>query len=87
MNWDRIEGRWKQLRGDARSEWGKLTDDDLDLVEGKRDILLGRLQERYGYAKERAEKAIDAWLSKLELAPQRGAHDDHLPQQRRNETR
>ena len=87
MNWEMIRGRWKELRGSARSEWGKLTDDDLDIVAGKRDILLGRLQARYGYAKELAEKAIDTWLAKLELAPQKGAHGEHLPRQRPDETR
>jgi uncharacterized protein YjbJ (UPF0337 family) len=87
MNWDQIKGRWKELRGHARSEWGKLTDDDLDLVAGKRDVLLGRLQSRYGLAKDRAEHAIDEWLAKLEVAPQLGAHDEHLPRQRPNETR
>ena len=54
MNWDRIEGNWKQFKGKAKEQWGKLTDDDLDVVEGKRDQLAGRLQERYGYAKDQA---------------------------------
>jgi uncharacterized protein YjbJ (UPF0337 family) len=61
MNWDRIEGRWKQLQGRAKSQWGELTDDDLAVVAGRRDMLAGKLQERYGLAKETAEQQIAAW--------------------------
>lgn len=61
MNWDRIEGNWKQLTGKAKVQWGKLTDDDLDVIGGKRDQLAGKLQERYGIAKDDAEKQIDTW--------------------------
>lgn len=61
MNWDRIEGNWKQLTGRAKVQWGKLTDDDLDVIAGRRDQLAGKLQERYGIAKEEAEKQIDTW--------------------------
>jgi uncharacterized protein YjbJ (UPF0337 family) len=63
MNWDRVEGNWKQLRGKVRQQWGKLTDDDIDLVEGRREELTGRLQQRYGMAKDEAERQIDAWLA------------------------
>jgi uncharacterized protein YjbJ (UPF0337 family) len=56
MNWDRIEGNWKQFKGKAKEKWGKLTDDDLDVVSGKRDQLAGRIQERYGIAKDDAER-------------------------------
>ena len=59
MNWDRVEGDWKQIKGKVQQQWGKLTDDDLDVIEGKRTELAGRLQERYGYAKDEAEKQID----------------------------
>ena len=59
MNWDTIKGNWKQFEGAAKAKWGKLTDDDFKIVQGKRDQLAGKLQERYGYAKEAAEKAID----------------------------
>jgi uncharacterized protein YjbJ (UPF0337 family) len=62
MNWDRIEGNWKQFKGKVHQQWGKLTDDDLDVIEGKRTELAGRLQERYGYAKDQAEREIDTWL-------------------------
>lgn len=65
MNWDRIKGNWKQFKGQAHATWGRLTDDDLDVVAGERERLAGRLQERYGYAKERAEREIDTWLADL----------------------
>ncbi len=58
MNIDTFEGNWKQLKGKAKEQWGKLTDDDLDVVAGKRDQLVGRLQERYGMVKDAAEKQI-----------------------------
>jgi uncharacterized protein YjbJ (UPF0337 family) len=65
MNWDRVEGNWKQFKGKARQQWGKLTDDDLDVIEGKRTELSGKLQARYGYAKDEAEKNIDTWLNSI----------------------
>ena len=61
MNWDTIQGNWKQLTGRAKQQWGKLTDDDLQVVEGHRDILSGKIQERYGIAKDEAEKQLSAW--------------------------
>jgi uncharacterized protein YjbJ (UPF0337 family) len=65
MNWDRIKGNWKQVTGKVKSEWGKLTDDDLDVVAGHRDQLAGKIQERYGIAKEEAEQRLAAWESKV----------------------
>jgi uncharacterized protein YjbJ (UPF0337 family) len=65
MNWDRIQGNWKQFKGKAQQQWGKLTDDDLDVVEGKREELVGRLQQRYGYARDQAEREIDSWLGSV----------------------
>ena len=62
MNWDQLEGKWKQVKGSVKQHWGKLTDDDLDYMSGSRDRFVGRLQERYGIAKEEAEKKADAWL-------------------------
>lgn len=62
--WDRIQGNWKQLTGNIKQQWGKLTDDDLTVIEGRRDELSGKLQERYGYAKEQAEREIDEWTSR-----------------------
>ena len=61
MNWDQIEGQWKQLKGRAQQKWGKLTSDDLDVIEGSRDELIGKIQHRYGVAREQAEKEVDAW--------------------------
>ncbi|HEV8337562.1 MAG TPA: CsbD family protein [Candidatus Polarisedimenticolia bacterium] len=63
MNSDILEGKWTQLRGKVKEWWGKLTDDDLDKIAGKRDRLLGYLQTRYGYAKDRAEDELDRRLS------------------------
>jgi uncharacterized protein YjbJ (UPF0337 family) len=59
MNWDRVEGKWKQLKGKVKEKWGKLTDDDLDVIRGKRDQLVGKIQDRYGIAKEEAERQVD----------------------------
>ncbi len=64
MNWDRIQGNWKQVTGKARVEWGKLTDDDLSIVAGRRDQLAGKIVERYGIAKDEAEKQLAAWEKK-----------------------
>ena len=65
MNWDQVEGKWKQYAGDVKSKWGKLTDDDLTVVRGKRDQLAGKIQERYGIAKEQAESQIDEFTRGL----------------------
>lgn len=62
MNWDRIEGNWKQIKGHVHETWGKLTDDDIERIAGKREQLNGKLQERYGLAKEEADRQIDSWL-------------------------
>lgn len=61
MNWDIVEGNWKQFKGKAKEQWGKLTDDDLDVIAGKRDQLAGRVQEAYGVSKDEAEKQIRDW--------------------------
>jgi uncharacterized protein YjbJ (UPF0337 family) len=66
MNWDQIEGKWKQLKGSARQKWAKLTDDDLEFIAGNRDQFAGRLQERYGIAKEDAEKQLEDWQKRLD---------------------
>ena len=63
MNWDSIEGNWKQFKGKVREQWGKITDDELDVVAGKRDQLLGLIQKRYGVAKEEAERQVDAFTT------------------------
>jgi len=61
MNWDQIQGKWKQMKGTARQKWAKLTDDDLEFIAGNREHFAGRLQERYGIAKEEAERQLDEW--------------------------
>jgi len=63
MNWDEIEGKWKQFKGSAKQRWGKLTDDDLDYVSGTKDKLIGRLQEKYGIKKDEAMRQADDWLN------------------------
>ena len=62
MNWDQVEGKWTQFKGTVREKWGKLTDDDFKAIDGKRERLLGKLQERYGIAQEEADKQIDDFL-------------------------
>lgn len=66
MNWDTIEGNWKQWKGRFKQAWAKLTDDELEEIAGKRDKLEGKLQERYGLAKEDAHRGLDEFLKKLE---------------------
>jgi uncharacterized protein YjbJ (UPF0337 family) len=61
MNQDRIEGRWKQLKGKVKEQWGKLTDDDLDVIAGRRDQLLGRIQQRHGLARDEADRQVTNW--------------------------
>jgi uncharacterized protein YjbJ (UPF0337 family) len=65
MNWDRIEGDWKQFKGKVQQQWGKLTDDDIDIIEGNRTELLGVIQKRYGLAKDEAERQVDNWMKTL----------------------
>lgn len=65
MNWDSIEGDWKNFTGKVKEKWGKLTDDDLTVISGKREQLSGKLQEKYGYAKEEAEKQLDTFIKNL----------------------
>jgi len=62
MNTDVLKGKWRQMRGEAQVQWGKLTNDDLDQIEGESDKLVGKLQERYGYARERAQEEVDRFL-------------------------
>ena len=59
MNWDQIEGNWKEFKGKVQEKWGQLTDDDLDEAAGRRDQLIGRLQKRYGWQRAQAERALD----------------------------
>lgn len=66
MNSDTLHGKWMQLRGEVKRQWGKLTDDDLQVIDGNVDKLVGKLQERYGYSKEEAQREAEAWQSKNE---------------------
>ena len=87
MNWDRIEGNWKQVVGKVREEWGNLTDNDLQVVAGRRDQLAGKIEERYGIAKDEAErqlaawekKATDAWFVKKEVSDLGSGASTRLP--------
>jgi uncharacterized protein YjbJ (UPF0337 family) len=65
MNWDTIEGNWRQMMGRARERWGKIADDDLEKIGGRRDQLVGRIQERYGIARDEAQKQADEWAKAL----------------------
>jgi uncharacterized protein YjbJ (UPF0337 family) len=65
MNWDQIQGKWRQFKGSAKRQWGKFTDDDLEYIAGHRETLIGKLQERYGLAKEEAQKRADEWVNSI----------------------
>jgi uncharacterized protein YjbJ (UPF0337 family) len=65
MDWNRVEGNWKQFKGRVKEKWGNLTDDDLDRVNGRRDQLEGVIQERYGVAKDQVRKDVDTWLNSV----------------------
>jgi uncharacterized protein YjbJ (UPF0337 family) len=67
MQWKMVEGRWNEFKGNARETWGKLTDDDLDIREGHREALIGRLQSRYGYERTQAEQEADSWSHRLHV--------------------
>jgi uncharacterized protein YjbJ (UPF0337 family) len=75
MNQDRLEGRWKQLKGKVKEQWGKLTDDDLDVIAGRRDQLLGRIQQRHGLARQDADRQVKQWED---------SHPDHKLEPARN---
>lgn len=64
MNWDQVEGRWDHFKGGVQKQWGKLTNDDLDVIEGNRKQLSGKIQERYGKTKEEVDAEIDDWLGR-----------------------
>jgi uncharacterized protein YjbJ (UPF0337 family) len=66
MNADVLKGKWLQLKGEARRQWGKLTDDDLDQIEGNSEKMVGKLQERYGYARDEAQREVDKFLRSQE---------------------
>ncbi|MBE0627146.1 MAG: CsbD family protein [Burkholderiales bacterium] len=70
MNWDRIEGNWKQVKGKVKEQWGRLTDDQLEVIAGKRDSLVGSIQESYGLSKDETEKQIVNWQKRMKDAIQ-----------------
>jgi uncharacterized protein YjbJ (UPF0337 family) len=76
MNWDQMEGKWKQVKGSIKQKWGKLTDDDLDVIAGSRDKLVGRIQERYGIAQDAAEREVDSWSVPGETTEDRGRQQE-----------
>jgi uncharacterized protein YjbJ (UPF0337 family) len=67
MDWNRVEGNWKQIKGKVKERWRKLTDDDLDVINGSRDQLEDKLQERYGYAKDQIRKDVSDWFNSQKL--------------------
>jgi len=68
MNWDQVAGKWRQLRGSVREQWGEITDDDFETIAGNRDKFVGSLQERYGITREEAQKRADEWAKNLREA-------------------
>jgi uncharacterized protein YjbJ (UPF0337 family) len=74
MNWDRIQGNWKQFKGSVQQEWSKLTDDHVNAIDGKREVLAGKLQEAYGVGKDEAERQINDWHRSLAD----GANDNNI---------
>jgi uncharacterized protein YjbJ (UPF0337 family) len=86
MNWDQLEGKWKQYMGEIREKWGKLTDDDLHVIAGRREQLIGRLQERYGIAKEVAARQADEFVRALTSTSDDDIAEDHARPERRART-
>lgn len=70
MDWNRVEGNWKQFKGSVKEQWGKLTDDDLDQINGRREQLEGKIQERYGLEKDRVKSDVDDWYTRQEWPPE-----------------
>jgi uncharacterized protein YjbJ (UPF0337 family) len=88
MNWDQLEGKWKQYSGKVKEKWGNLTDDDLAVIHGRRDQLVGKIQERYGIVKEEAEKQVDEFARSIrseEVAEEKRQRDQEADV-RANET-
>lgn len=79
MNWNQVEAQWKQLEAQVKSRWAKLTDDDLKNLSAKKDMLIGKIEERYGILKDEAERQVDEWLSKLSPSRDDSAKRDARP--------
>ena len=73
MNLDTVEGNWKQMKGTVREQWGKLTDNDLEQIAGKKDQLIGRIQERYGITRDAAQQQADQWAQTLQMEEHQNA--------------
>lgn len=86
MNTEQMSGKWKQMKGAAKQQWGKLTDDDLEVIAGKRDSLVGKLQERYGMAKEDAQKKADDWLKSYKPSDEQAAYGQRHDEMNREHT-
>jgi uncharacterized protein YjbJ (UPF0337 family) len=78
MTPEQLQGKWNKLKGNVKQQWGRLTEDDVEMIAGKRDLLIGKLQERYGVTKEVATKDADSWLK---LMGEPAAHEQHAPPQ------
>jgi len=83
MNWDEVQGKWKQVKGSVHQQFGKLTDDDFEMIAGQREKLIGKLQERYGYAREEAQKRADEWMRTM--PSQASSHQQPPPPPHRGE--
>jgi len=77
MNWEQAKGQWTQMKGAVRKQWGKLTDDDLDVIQGERERLVGKIQERYGITKEKAEQQFNDWK-----VPSSGTREEDVPRRK-----
>jgi len=80
MNWDIIEGKWDQFKGQMKSKWAKLTDEDLTSLSGKKDQLIGKIQERYGVLKDDAERQVDDWISSIDTDSDKPRPSSRRPQ-------
>ncbi len=78
MNWDRVEGNWKQIKGKVKERWGRLTDDDVDVIAGKKEELCGRLQEAYGISRDEADRQIADWSDSFTMDVVREASEKNV---------
>ena len=85
MNWDQVEGKWKEYKGNVKEKWGKLTDDDIDAIDGRRQQLVGKIQQHYGLAKEAAEKQADEFVTGLNAQSRENARQEGIAEERAQE--
>jgi len=79
MNSDQFQGKWKQMKGSAKERWGKLTDDDIDVINGRNDQLVGKIQERYGIAKDEAQRQVEDWMR---VDKRQAEREEEIPKRR-----